>query len=130
VQHHVSGLASFGIVFVLVGLAGWGIRRRRRVICLPGAQQGGGHPHPLAMIIGIVAGVSLAAAVAGRHEITAAAPAARPAPAPARTVTITHTITRVVAAHPWLTGTEFVWLCVGLGVLAVGATAIVVTRLL
>ena len=45
-------------------------------------------------------------------------------PANPKTVTITHTITKVVNAHPWITGTEFTWLCIGVGVLVVGAIAI------
>ena len=129
---HLPGLVSFLIVFALVGLAGWGLKRRCRVIYLPGGQQGGGRS-PLVALACIAIGVGAVVAVAGKHHPAAATAAARPAPAPApaRTVIINHTITRVVASHPWLalTGTEVMWMWIAAVVAAVAIVAIVMCRL-
>ena len=67
--------------------------------------------------LGVIAAVLFAAREYGTQQPAAAS--AKP-----KTVTITHTITKVVNAHPWITGTEFTWLCIGVGVLVVGAIAI------
>ena len=75
----------------------------------------GGHGGRILACLGVIAAVLFLAGNAARTS---------PAAAPAKPVVITHTITRVVNAHPWLTGTEFTWLCIGLGVLIVGAIAI------